>query len=376
MNFKLAILGASYLQLPLVKKAKEMGIYVICFAWDDGKAICKSYADAFYNISVLEQELILEKCKENKIDGILTVATDICVPTIAYIADKLNLVGNTIECALLTTNKGLMRACFQENKISCPNYNIVKSADDCNLIDLNFPLIVKPSDRSGSLGVVKVENEIDLKQAIQYSLEVSIEKSSVVEEYIAGAEVSIETISWKGKHHVITITDKTITEEPYFVELAHHQPSQLSIEIQEKIKKISLDILEATKVQNGASHIELKIQPNGSIYAIEIGSRMGGDFIGSDLVPLSTGFDYLQAVINTALNQFDGEVEKTINKFSGVYFLSKNTEKLLSYFENSNYSEFEIVKKELQNPELKKIHSSNDRSGYLIYQSTNKVNLL
>lgn len=353
-----------------------MGIYIICFAWDDGKAICKNYADAFYDISVLEKELILEKCKEEKIDGILTVATDICVPTIAYIADKLNLVGNTIECALLTTNKGLMRNCFQKNNISSPKYHIVKSINYTNLINLNFPLIVKPADRSGSLGVVKVENEVDLKKAIQYCLDVSIEKSSVVEEYITGTEVSVETVSWKGKHHVITITDKTITEEPYFVELAHHQPSQLSIEIQEKIKKISLDILEATQVQNGASHIELKIQPNGEVYAIEIGSRMGGDFIGSDLVPLSTGFDYLKAVINVALNQFDGKVEKTTNKFSGVYFLSKNTEKLLPYFENSKNSEFEIVKKELQSPELKEIHSSNDRSGYFIYQSTNKVNLL
>lgn len=376
MNSKIAILGASYLQLPLVKKAKEMGIYVICFAWDDEKAICKNFADAFYDISVLEKELILEKCIEEKIDGILTIATDICVPTIAYIAEKMELIGNSTETALLTTNKGLMRACFKKNNISSPIYQIIKSKDDCSIINLNFPLIVKPSDRSGSLGVVKVENEIDLKKAIYYCLDVSLEKSAVVEEYIIGKEVSVETISWKGKHEVITITDKTITGEPYFVELAHHQPSQLSTEIQEDIKEISLAILEVTKVQNGASHVELKIQPNGEVYAIEIGSRMGGDFIGSDLVPLSTGFDYLKTVINVALNQFDGLVEKSINKFSGVYFLSKNTENLLPYFENNHNSEFEIIKKELQNSDLKEIKSSNDRSGYLIYQSTNKVNLL
>lgn len=373
MNSKLAILGASYLQLPLVKKAKEMGIYVICFAWDDGKAICKNYTDAFYDISVLEKELILEKCKEEKIDGILTIATDICVPTIAYIAEEMHLIGNSTETALLTTNKGLMRACFQKNNIYSPKYHLIKTENDINLINLNFPLIVKPSDRSGSLGVVKVENEVDLKKAIQYCLEVSIEKSAVVEEYIAGSEVSVETISWKGKHYVITITDKTITEEPYFVELAHHQPTQLPSEVQEEIINLSLRILDTTKVENGASHIELKIQPDGEVYVIEIGSRMGGDFIGSDLVSLSTGFDYLKAVTQIALNQFNGKVEKTINKFSGVYFLSKNTEKLLPYFENSNYSEFEIVKKELQNHELKEIHSSNDRSGYLIYQAEKKV---
>lgn len=373
---KLAILGASYLLLPLVKKAKELEVEVHCFAWDDDKAICKYEADFFYDISVLEKELILEKCKEVGIDGIVTIATDICVPVIAYVAEKLELIGNSNETALLTTNKGLMRASFEDNKIPSPKYHIIKAENDSQLVNLNFPLIVKPSDRSGSLGVVKVENEIDLKKAIQYCLEVSIEKSAVVEEYITGKEVSVETISWQGKHHVITITDKVITEEPYFVELAHHQPSQLPSETQEEIINISLRILEATKVQNGASHIELKIQPDGNISVIEIGSRMGGDFIGSDLVQLSTGFDYVKSVIDIALNQFDGKVEKTLNQFSGVYFLSENTKKLLPYFENSDNSEFEIIKKELQNSELKEIHSSNDRSGYLIYQSTNKVNLL
>lgn len=373
---KLAILGASYLQLPLVQKAKKDNIEVHCFAWDDGKAICKYEANFFYDISVLEKELILEKCKEIGIDGILTIATDICIPVIAYIAKELNLIGNSNETALLTTNKGLMRACFEEHNIPSPKYHIIKTENDTKLIHSNFPLIVKPSDRSGSLGVVKVENEIDLKKAIQYCLQVSIEKSAVVEEYITGTEVSVETISWQGKHHVITITDKVITEEPYFVELAHHQPSQLSDEIQKEIINISLKILEATKVQNCASHIELKIQPDGNISAIEIGSRMGGDFIGSDLVQLSTGFDYLKAVIDIALNQFDGKVEKTLNQFSGVYFLSENTKKLLPYFGNSDNPDFEIIKKELQNSELKDIHSSNDRSGYLIYQSTNKVNLL
>lgn len=373
---KLAILGASYLQLPLVKRAKELEIEVHCFAWDDDKAICKFEADFFYDISVLEKKLILEKCKEVRIDGIVTIATDICVPVIAYVAEVLNLVGNSNETAMLTTNKGLMRACFEENKIPSPKYHIIKTENDRQLVNLSFPLIVKPTDRSGSLGVVKVENEIDLKNAIQYCLEVSIEKSAVVEEYITGTEVSVETISWKGKHHVITITDKIITEEPYFVELAHHQPSQLPSEIQKEIGNISLKILEATKVQSGASHIELKIQPDGNISAIEIGSRMGGDFIGSDLVQLSTGFDYLKSVIEIALNQFDGKVEKTMNQFSGVYFLSENTRTLLPYFENSDNSDFEIVKKELQSPELKEIHSSNDRSGYLIYRATERLGLL
>ncbi len=373
---KLAVLGASYLQLPLVEKAKQHPIEVHCFAWDDGKAVCKNIVDYFYDISVLEADQILSKCQEIGIDGIVAIATDICIPVIAYIAEKLNLIGNSVACAQLTTNKGLMRDCFQRNHILSPKHIVIKSADRIPKAALTFPLIVKPIDRSGSLGVIRVEDDNGLSAAIHDCLYLSLEKSCIVEEYISGDEVSVETLSWKGQHHILAITDKVVTDEPYFVEIAHHQPSSLSFDIQEKIKKISLEILAAVHVENGAAHIEYKITSQGEIYAIEIGSRMGGDFIGSDLVYLSTGFDYTQAIIDIALNQFEGNFTRSKGLYSGVYFLSKNTETLLPYFHDTIKRNFTVVKKEIQNSDLKYIHSSNDRSGFLIYQSHEKVDLL
>ena len=72
---RLAIIGASYLQLPLVKKAKEMGIETICFAWEEG-AVCKDLCDKFYPISIIDKEPILKICQDEKIDGITTIASD------------------------------------------------------------------------------------------------------------------------------------------------------------------------------------------------------------------------------------------------------------------------------------------------------------
>lgn len=375
MKSKLVILGASYLQLPLVNKAKEMGIHVICIAWDDGKAICKEYADNFYDISVLEKESILEICKTENIDGITTIATDICIPTIAYITEKLNLVGNSPTCATFTTDKAEMRKCLAEHHVRIPASKTLYQAQDFDETEILYPLIIKPADRSGSLGVVKTSNTHETIAAIDLAIQYSFSKKCIVEEFVSGQEVSVETISYQGSHQIITITDKVITDEPYFVELEHHQPSQLPENILTKITEISLQVLDATEVKNGASHIEMKINENG-VFVIEIGSRMGGDFIGSDLVYLSTGFDFLKAVIDIALDQFDGKVKKNVNNFSGVYFLSENTKKLLPFFTHSENLEFEIVKKEILNQELKQIHSSNDRSGYLIYRSSKKVSLL
>jgi biotin carboxylase len=366
---KLAILGASYLQKPLIEKAKEMGIETHCFAWDNDLAVCKNISDFFYPISVLEKEQLLVKCKEIGIDGITTIATDICVPTIAFIAKNLNLISNTYKSSIIATNKAKMRLAFEDANVNSPKSICLENTKLINELNLSFPLIVKPTDRSGSRGVSKVYNEIELKNAIDRGLEESLENKVVIEEFIEGVEVSVESISWQGNHHILVITDKVTTGEPYFVELAHHQPSALSNEIQEKIKSETLKALNALEVKFGASHSEFKITNEGKVYAIEVGARMGGDFIGSDLVYLSTGYDFVKGVIDVSLGKFSLPIIKN-NKYSGVYFLSKNSEKLVPIFNQTNQFE---VKKEIFNTNLLEINNSNDRSGYLIYQSNEKV---
>lgn len=366
---KLAILGASYLQKPLIEKAKEMGIETHCFAWDNDLAVCKNISDFFYPISVLEKEQLLVKCKEIGIDGITTIATDICVPTIAFIAENLNLISNSYKSSIIATNKAKMRLAFEDANVNSPKSICLENTKLINELNLSFPLIVKPTDRSGSRGVSKVYNEIELKNAIDRGLEESLENKVVIEEFIEGVEVSVESISWQGNHHILVITDKVTTGEPYFVELAHHQPSALSNEIQEKIKSETLKALNALEVKFGASHSEFKITNEGKVYAIEVGARMGGDFIGSDLVYLSTGYDFVKGVIDVSLGQFSLPIIKN-NKYSGVYFLSKNSEKLVPIFNQTNQFE---VKKEIFNTNLLEINNSNDRSGYLIYQSNKKI---
>lgn len=367
MKKKLAVIGASYLQLPLVQKAKEMDIETHCFAWIEG-AVCKDVANFFYPISILEKEKILNVCKEKKINAITTIASDIAVPTVCFIAENLDLISNSFRGSLAGTNKYEMRKIFFEKNVSSPRFAI---ADDNNKFEnFNFPIIVKPTDRSGSRGVAKIEKKNDLEKAIKRAIKESFNKQAIVEEFVSGKEVSVETISWQGKHYILAITDKVTTEEPYFVELEHHQPSQLNLEIQKKIKEETIKALNALEMKYGASHTEIKITNDGKIYLIEVGMRMGGDFIGSDLVKLSTGYDFVKGVIQVAFGEFV-EPKTTENKYSGIYFLSKETEKLKKIIENKNKYP-EIIRAEILNNELRFLQNSADRSGYLIYQSDKK----
>lgn len=368
---RLAVIGASYLQLPLVKKAKEMNIEVHCFAWEEG-AVCKEVADYFYPISIVDKESILEKCQGIGIDGITTIASDTAVVTVNYVASRMGLISNPDEYTEITTNKFLMRQCFMRNDVPSPKFALVDDSFSYSIKGFEFPLIVKPTDRSGSRGVEKVLDPVQLEKAIIRAQGESFEHKAIVEEFVTGQEISVESISFKGAHYILQITDKVTTGAPYFVELEHHQPSSLPNEIKDKVKAIVLHALDALHIQYGASHSELKITENGDIRVIEIGARMGGDFIGSDLVQLSTGYDFLRGVIEVALGFFK---EPIINNLfhSGIYFLSKETEWLEFFIDNSMLYPT-IVCSSITNRELKHIECSGDRSGYLIYKSLKKEN--
>ncbi len=366
---KLAIIGASYLQEPLVKKAVDMGIETHCFAWEEG-AVCREVSNYFYPISIIEKDLILEKCREIGIDGVTTIASDTAIVTVNYVASKLKLISNPDEYSAITTNKYLMRNCFAENDIPSPKFALVDDSDSYNIKGFKFPLIVKPTDRSGSRGVEKVLDPVLLESAISRAQNESFEHKAIIEEFVTGREISVESISYQGVHYILQITDKVTTGAPYFVELEHHQPSTLATEIQDKVKVIVNRALTSLHIQCGASHSELKITEDGDIKIIEIGARMGGDFIGSDLVYLSTGYDFLKGVIEVALGSLTKPV-LTKNHCSGVYFLSKETENLKDVIQNhAQYPE--IVKAEITDSELRNIECSGDRSGFLIYQSNKR----
>lgn len=370
---KIAIIGASYLQLPAVLKAKTLGYEVHCFAWEEG-AVCKSIADFFYPISIIEKEKILDVCKQLRIDGITTIASDVAVLAVTYVASKMELIGNPVEYADVTTNKYMMRQNFLNNNVPSPKFAIVDSSGQYDIEGFSYPLIVKPTDRSGSRGVEKVSSPQMLDKAVVRARKEAFSNTAIIEEFVDGKEISVESISFKGKHYILQITDKVTTGDPFFVELEHHQPSSLSEDIKDRVKQIVLKALDALHIEYGASHSELKVTDNGDIRVIEVGARMGGDFIGSDLVQLSTGYDFLGETLKVAMGEFTPP-EHLESKFSGVYFLCEETKWLKDIIENKQEHP-EIVKAEITDKVLRRVECSGDRNGYLIYKSTNRINYM
>ena len=303
MPDKIAIIGASDLQLPLIWKAKADGLETHVFAWK-ANDVGEREADYFYPISITEIDQITEVCRSIRPVAVASIASDLAAIAVTKIAHALGLPGNPPETAVLASNKAAMRDAFQRAGLPTPWHRKISEGEPLPAASLlPFPLIVKPTDRSGSRGIFRLETPEGLAEAVAFAQGESFERAAILEEYIEGKEYSCECISENGKHTALAVTEKYTTGSPHFIEIGHIQPSGLLPETEERVRCTVFRALDALHVRTGASHTEFRITPNGEIRLIETGARMGGDCIGSDLVPMTTGVDYVKMVLDAALGK-------------------------------------------------------------------------
>ena len=365
---KIVIIGANSFQNPLILKAKEMGYETHVFAWQDG-SIGERTADYFYPISIIEKEEILEKCKEIEPEAVVTIASDLANITVQYLAEKLGMPCNSAESIYISTNKYAMREALKKHGIPTPGFVKVVEGDDYEkaISNLSFPLIVKPTDRSGSRGITKISSIDELRTAVRAAVKDSFEKSAIIEEYIDGEEYSCESISYEGIHHTLAVTRKYTTGAPHFIETGHAEPANINREVYNKIEKEIHRALDALKVRYGASHAEFKMDDKGNIRVIEIGSRMGGDCIGSHLVYLSTGYDFVKMVIDVAAGKSPKFEQERTPAYAAIRFVF--SQKDLDVFEELKEKKPESIYyvSEIEDIGEHEVVDSSTRFGYYIF---------
>ncbi len=317
---KLLIIGASILQLPAIKKAKEMGFHVGVVDYNPS-AVGVPLADEFFCVSTIDIEGVVEVAETFRPDGIMTLATDMPMRSIAAACERLDLPGISPETALKSTDKGEMIKCFKEHGVEHPWYFILQSPDALDSIkeEISYPCITKPTDNSGSRGVMLVHTEKELREAVAYSAENGRGGGVIVEEYMRGPEVSVEIVVTDGKPHVLQVTDKLTTGAPHFVEMGHSQPSRLCAGDLNKIRDLAKRAVIAVGIQNGPAHVEIILTKDGP-KMVELGARMGGDCITTHLVPLSTGIDMIEATIQIACGETP-DITPRYEKGSAIRFL-------------------------------------------------------
>lgn len=306
---RLFIIGASVLQVPAIVKAKEMGLYTAVADFNPD-AVGVPLADEYYNVSTIDPEGVLKAAEQFQPDGIMTLATDMPMRSVAYAAARLGLPGVSFDTAVKATDKGEMIKAFAAAGVEHPWFFILDGTADADDIaeKITYPCISKPTDSSGSRGVMIVNNKEELAAAVGYSAASGRIGTVIVEEYMRGSEVSVEVMVIGGSPRVLAVTDKLTTGAPHFVEMGHSQPSALGAKEIAGIEDLACRAVKAVGIDNGPAHVEIMLTPGGP-KMIELGARLGGDCITTHLVPLSTGVDMVGASIQLALGEIpDSEV--------------------------------------------------------------------
>lgn len=316
---RLLVIGASVLQVPAIRRAKEMGLYVAVADFNPN-AVGIPLADEYYNVSTIDEEGVYEAAKTFRADGIMTLATDMPMRALAYACGKLGLVGLAYDSAVKATDKGEMIKTFEAAGVEHPWYQIIPGGQKPAPGSYTFPLITKPTDNSGSRGVMLVHNEDELAAALSYSSENGRRGDVIMEEYMQGPEVSVEVMVTNGVPHVLQITDKLTTGAPHFVEMGHSQPSRLPEDAQSAIRDLASRAALSVGVENGPAHVEIILTKNGP-KMVELGARMGGDCITTHLVPLSTGVDMVGNTIRIALGE-EPDLEQKLHKGSAIRYFN------------------------------------------------------
>ena len=371
MNRKrVMIVGASALQVPMIIKAKELG-YITGVVDYNPEAVGISYADEYYNVSTIDAEGVCLAAKEFGADGITTVGTDMPMRAIAYTCEKLGLIGPDPDTAIRATDKAAMIKAFEEHKVPHPWFYV---ADHGNIRDirshLTYPCICKPTDNSASRGVTVIGSEQELTDAVGYSSENGRSGDVIIEELLTGSEISVEAFAVDGTVHVLAVTDKLTTGSPYFVEMGHNQPSKFVGKDKESIIDVTARAMNAVGIMNGPAHVEMMVTDSGP-RLIELGARLGGDFITTDLVPLSTGIDMLAATIHLACGE-PVDLNPKYEMASAVRFMKSDLGTIMDirHLEDANAipGVFRVGMFKGIGDEAVEIRNSLDRVGYAIAQ--------
>lgn len=373
MQKRLLILAAGILQVPVIKKAREMGYYAIAVD-GDANAVGLNYADKAIVANITDEETMLQIACDEKVDGVIHPCSEVSMSVMGYINDSLGLCGVSKLMARRATNKYLMREAFAKYGAPSPQSYCTVDADEawsifCEKFDTNA--ILKPSRNSGSRGIAKVERSISKEQFLKLyerAYNESRDKQVLIEQFIEGPEFSVEMIVWNGNVNVLTVTDKKTTGAPYFVELGHNQPSVFPRETTDAVENAAVSGVKALKLDNCACHAEIKVE-NSNAYIMEIGARLGGDFISTELTHLSTGVDMVAAAIDVALGIIPDIDSKKNKQAACIRYFCPQPGRLASIsglecLDNEHVYMSEIYCK--KGDEIGEVKSSLDRCGHLI----------
>jgi len=316
---RILILGAGVMQGPAIRCAKAMGLETVVVDGDPFAPLAAE-ADRFEPLDLKDIHKIEQFARtlqtEGGLHGVMTAGTDFSA-SVAFVAEKLNLPGIPYETALDASDKERMRKRFEEAGLPSPAFTVFTkenagpASDSVNPASKNdnlegsglpfpFPVVVKPVDNMGARGCRRVDNEAELRAAVETALRFSRSGRAIVEEYMEGPEFSVDAVIYRGKITICGLADRHIFYPPYFIEMGHTMPSDFPQQDQERIIEVFIRGIKALGIENGAAKGDIKLTKKGPMIG-EIAARLSGGYMSGWTYPYASGANPARGAICVAL---------------------------------------------------------------------------
>jgi len=294
------ILGAGYGQLPAIKKAKEKGYKVIAVSYNSDD-VGMSIADIPLHLSTTNLDSIRRVAHEHGIDGIMTMATDVAIPSVGSVVDELGLVGPSFQAALLSTNKIMMKKRLLEWYIPTANARFVRTLAEARdaFQALRLPVMLKAIHSSGSRGITKIDCISQLEDAFYYAKNISKTDVFLIEEFMDGLEFGAQGLAYRGELKFVFPHNDTVTLPPYLTPIGHSYPMELTRDAEKEFFNIVAKCVKALEIEDSMLNVDMIITSSGP-KVIEVGARMGSTCL-HELTTIYSGINIVDVAIEMAM---------------------------------------------------------------------------
>ena len=298
------VLGGTVPHISLIRKLKERGYYTILIDCLNNPP-AKEFADEHIQESTLDQDTVLEITRSRKADLVISTCVDQANSVCCYVAEKLNLPHPySYEISLDVTDKRRMKRIMIESGIPTSHYCNVEKLDEFNEKEFCFPLMVKPADSNSANGVKKVSDLSELKEYFPIAKKYSRNGYVILEEFVKGIEVSVYCLIINNKAHILMAQERLSVIEGNNNVIkcyASYAPARISPEAMEKCGQIATKIANSFHLNNIPLFFQGIVEED-KVNVIEFAARVGGG-ISSETIKYGTGFDIIDASIDSFLNK-------------------------------------------------------------------------
>ncbi len=362
---KILVLGTGMPQADLIKACKARGMEVFACSYTSGD-VAEPFADHFKQINIVDIDAIEAYARENQVDYIYSAGSDVAMPTVLTVSERMGLRHFCpSQTATICNNKPLLRNTLTQDFEGNIKSQRMTSADE--ELKVGFPLMMKPTDSQGQRGVYRVDSIEEFRGNFEKSMAFSREGAVIVEEFIEGEEISVNTFCSGGKM-IFALPSKRIVWEdlPGGIIHRHVIPFQYADDpdVCAKVDSLVRRTLKKLNINDGPAYFQIIVTKDGTPKLVEVTPRLDGCHMWR-LIRYSTGVDLLDLTVRLLLGEEVGIGEYEVKPYE-TEFLCLPTAEVF------NKNRFEIGDPEFlqwyyeDGGIVKKMNGYMEKCGYLI----------